>query len=80
MITMSLEELAKQLELMDDEEVIYCYVDGENIVASFTTRADITISILTPYEKRQLEQGNFSQDDITRKYFELKQIANFKTE
>ena len=77
---MSLDELAKKLELMDDEEVIYCYVEGDNIVASFSTRENITVNVLTPYEKRQLEQGNFSQDDITRKYFELKKIANFKPE
>ena len=65
---------------MDNEEVIYCYVEGDNIVASFSTRENITVNVLTPYEKRQLEQGNFSQDDITRKYFELKKIANFKPE
>lgn len=77
---MMLEELAKKLELMDDEEIIYCYVEGDNIVASFTTREDITVNVLTPYEKRLLEQGKYTEEDITRKYFELKQIANFKAE
>lgn len=77
---MTLEELAKELELMDEEEVIYCYVEGDNIIASFTTREDITVNVLTPYEKRLLEQGKFTKEDITRKYFELKQIANFKPE
>lgn len=77
---MTLEELAKKLELMDDEEVIYCYVEGNNIVASFSTREDITVNVLTPYEKRLLEQGKYTEEDITRKYFELKQIANFKPE
>lgn len=77
---MSLDELAKQLELMDDEEIIYCYVENDNIVASFTTREDITVNVLTPYEKRLLEQGKYTEEDITRKYFELKQIANFKPE
>lgn len=75
---MTLEELAKELELMDDEEVIYCYVEGDNIIASFTTREDVTVNVLTPLEKRALEQGNFTEDDITRKFFELKQIANYK--
>ena len=77
---MTLEELAKKLELMDDEEIIYCYVEGDNIVASFTTRENITVNVLTPYEKRLLEQGKYTEEDITRKYFELKQIASFKAE
>lgn len=77
---MTLEELAKELELMDDEEVIYCYVESDNIIASFITREDITVNVLTPYEKRLLEQGKYTEEDITRKYFELKQIANFKPE
>ena len=41
---------------------------------------DITVNVLTPYEKRLLEQGKYTEEDITRKYFELKQIANFKPE
>lgn len=75
---MSLEELARQLELMDDEEIIYCYVDGENIIASFTTREGITVNVLNPYEKQLLEQGKLTEADIERIFKELKQIANYK--
>ena len=79
-LTMTIEELAKKLELMDDKKVICCYIEYDNIVASFTTREGITVNVLTPYEKRLLEHGKFTDEDIIRKYFELKQIANFKPE
>lgn len=77
---MTLEELGTKLELADDEEVIYCYVDNDKLYASFTTREDVLIEVLTPYERKLLNEGQFTEEDFTRKLFELKQIANFKAE
>ena len=77
---MTLEELGTKLELADDEEIIYCFVDNDKLIATFTTREGIEIEVLTPQERRLLEQGQFTEEDFTRKLFELKQIANFKAE
>lgn len=77
---MTLEELGTKLELADDEEVIYCYVDNDILYASFSTREDVLVEVLTPYERKLLNEGQFTEDDFTRKLFELKQIANFKAE
>lgn len=73
---MTLEELGKVIEMEDYEEIIYCFVDNERLIATFTTRKDLEVEVLTPYEKQLLEQGQFTQDDIIRKVFELKTIAN----
>ena len=77
---MTLEELGTKLELADDEEIIYCFVDNDKLIATFTTREGLEIEVLTPQERRLLEQGQFTEEDFTRKLFELKQIANFKAE
>ena len=77
---MTLEELAMKLELADDEENIYCYVDNDKLYASFNTRENVLIEVLTPQERRLFNQGQFTEEDFTRKLFELKQIANFKAE
>ena len=77
---MTLEDVAMKIELLDDEEIIYCYVEDNKIIASFTTREGVIVEALTPYEIKQVEQGLFTEDDIVRKVFELKQIANFKPE
>ncbi len=77
---MTLDELGTKLELADDEEIIYCYVDNDKLYASFTTREDVLVEVLTPQERKLFDKGQFSEDDFTRKLFELKQIANFKAE
>ena len=73
---MTLEELGTAIEMADDEEIIYCFVDEGRLIATFTTRKDVEVEVLTPYEMRLLEQGQLTQDDIIRKMFELKTIAN----
>ena len=73
---MTLQELATRLEMMDEEEIIYCYVENESIIASFSTREDVTVNVLTPYEKMLLDKDKFIDEDIIRKYSELKAIAN----
>ena len=75
---MTLEELGTQLELMDDEEVIYCYTENKKLFASFTTREGVIVEVLTPLERKLLANGELTESDIERKLFELKQIANFK--
>ena len=75
---MTLQDVATKIELLDDEEVIYCYVEDNKIIASFTTREGVIVEALTPLEIKQVEQGQFTEEDIVRKVFELKQIANFK--
>lgn len=77
---MTLDELGTKLELADDEEIIYCYVDNDKLYASFTTRENVLVEVLTPYERKLFDEGQFTEDDFTRKLFELKQIANFKAE
>ena len=32
--TMTLDELGTKLELMDDEEIIYCFVDNDKLIRS----------------------------------------------
>ena len=75
---MTLDELGTKLELADDEEIIYCYVDNDKLIATFTTREGLEVEVLTPQEQKLLDQGQFTEEDFTRKLFELKQIANFK--
>ena len=75
---MMLEELGTKLELADDEEIIYCYVENDRLYASFSTREGVIVEVLTPYERKVLDQGQFTEEDFTRKLFELKQIAHFK--
>ena len=77
---MTLDELGTKLELADNEEVIYCYVDNNKLIATFTTREGLEVEVLTPQERKLLDQGQFTEEDFTRKLFELKQIANFKAE
>lgn len=77
---MTLDELGTKLEMADDEEIIYCYVDNDKLYDSFTTREDVLVEVLTPQERKLFDKGQFSEDDFTRKLFELKQIANFKAE
>ena len=79
---MTLVELGELLELADDEENICCYVENDKLFASFTTRAkeNTIVEVLTPYERRLLDKGQFSNEDITRKFYELKQISDFKIE
>lgn len=77
---MMLEELGTKLELADDEEIIYCYVENDRLYASFSTREGVIVEVLTPYERKVLDQGQFTEEDFTRKLFELKQIAHFKAE
>lgn len=72
---MTLEELGTKLELMDDEEIIYCFVDNDKLIATFTTREGLEVEVLTPYERKLLEKGELTQNDIERKFFELKQIG-----
>ena len=73
---MTLEELGTAIEKADDEEIIYCFVDEGRLIATFTTRKDVEVEVLTPYERSLLEKGQFTNDDIIRKLFELKTIAN----
>lgn len=73
---MTLEELGTAIELADDEEIIYCFVDNGKLIATFTTREGLEVEVLTPYEASLLEKGQLTEDDIVRKMFELKQIAN----
>lgn len=77
---MTLDELGMKLELADEEEVIYCYVDNDKLYASFSTREDVLVEVLNPQERKLFDKGQFTEEDFTRKLFELKQIANFKTE
>ena len=72
---MTLEELGTKLELMDDEEIIYCFVDNDKLIATFTTREGLEVEVLTPYERKLLDKGELTQNDIERKFFELKQIG-----
>ena len=77
---MTLDELGTKLKLADDEEVIYCYVDNDKLYASFSTREDVLVEVLTPQERKLFDKGQFTEEDFTRKLFELKQIANFRAE
>lgn len=72
---MTLEELGTIIEMADDEEIIYCYVDEGRLIATFTTREGLEVEVLTPYERKLLEKGELTQNDIERKIFELKQIG-----
>ena len=72
---MTLDELGTKLELMDDEEIIYCFVDNDKLIATFTTREGLEVEVLTPYERKLLDKGELTQNDIERKFFELKQIG-----
>ena len=72
---MTLDELGTKLELMDDEEIIYCFVDNDKLIATFTTRKGLEVEVLTPYERKLLDKGELTQNDIERKFFELKQIG-----
>jgi len=73
---MTLDELGTAIEMADDEEIIYCYVDEGRLIATFTTRENVEVEVLTPYERQLFDKGQFTQDDIVRKMFELKTIAN----
>ena len=75
---MTLEQLGTKLELADDEEIIYCFVDNDKLIATFTTRKGLEVEVLTPQERKLFDRGQFTEEDFTRKLFELKQIANFK--
>lgn len=77
---MTLDELGMKLELADEEEIIYCYVDNDKLYASFSTREDVLVEVLTPQERKLFDKWQFTEEDFTRKLFELKQIANFKAE
>lgn len=72
---MTLDELGTKLELMDDEEIIYCFVDNDKLIATFTTREGLEVEVLTPYERKLLDKDELTQNDIERKFFELKQIG-----
>ena len=72
---MTLDELGMKLELMDDEEILYCFVDNDKLIATFSTREGLEVEVLTPQERKMFDKGEFSQNDIERKFFELKQIG-----
>lgn len=72
---MTLDELGMKLEMMDLEEILYCFVDNDKLIATFSNREGLEIEVLTPYERQLLEKGKFTQNDIERKFFELKQIG-----
>jgi len=72
---MTIKELGATIEKADGN--IHCFVSGGRLIATFTTRKDIEIEVLTPYEKRLLEQERFTQEDIFSKIFELKRISNY---
>lgn len=77
---MTLNELGKRLELLDDEENIYCYVENDRLYASFSKREDVVVEVLTPYERQLVKKGKFFEDDIARKEAELQQLAHFQVE
>ncbi len=72
---MTLDELGTKLEMMDLEKILYCFVDNDKLIASFSNREGLEIEVLTPYERQLLKKGEFTQNDIERKFFELKQIG-----
>ena len=74
---MTLEELGTQLELLDDEEIIYCYTEEDKLFTSFSTREGVIVEVLTPFERKLVKEGKYTDDDIARKEEELKQIAHF---
>ena len=67
---MTLAEIAKELELLDEKENLYCYEDAGNIIASFSTWVDI-IEVFSPQELSQIEAGKFTQEDLIRKFVAL---------
>lgn len=74
---MTLDELKNKIESADKGNVISCYVANDTLYATFKTREDCIVEVLTPYEKGLLKRGKFTEEDFSGKLFELKTIANY---
>ena len=72
---MGLDELGKKLESMDKEKLLSCFVEDDKLIAAFANREEVEVEVLTPYECQLFEKGKWTQNDIERKFFELKQIG-----
>lgn len=72
---MTLDELAINLEQIDGKRIIHCFVDNNKLIATFTMREGLEVEVLTPQERKALDEDNFTQNDLKQKYFELKQIG-----
>ena len=72
---MILDELAIKLEQIVGKGTIRCFVDNDKLIASFTMREGLEVEVLTPQERKALGENNFTQNDLERKVFELKQIG-----
>ena len=46
------------------------------IVVQFDSRPDVELSLLTPMQQRQLQDGFLDPDDYTEMLFTLRKIAN----
>ena len=72
---MTLDELKMKLESMDSDKILSCFVENDKLIATFANREEVEVEVLTPYERQLLEEGELTQNDIERKFFELKQIG-----
>ena len=72
---MNLYELGTKLESMDNEKTLSCFVENDRLIATFASRKEAEVEVLTPYERQLFEKGKWTQNDIERKFFELKQIG-----
>ena len=72
---MTINELGNWLEDMVGKGVIRCFVENNKLIAAFTMRKGLEVEVLTPQERRLFSEGEFSQNDMERKLFELKQIG-----
>ena len=72
---MNLYDLGTKLELMDKEKNLSFYVENDRLIATFVNREEVEVEVLTSYERQLLEKGEWTQNDIERKFFELKQIG-----
>lgn len=73
---MTVEELARVIELADEEENIYCYEDNGKLFASFANREGVIVEVLTPMQLKLLNEGKLDNDDIVQIIYSLKRIAN----
>ena len=72
---MTLDELAIKLEHIERKGAIHCFVCNDKLIATFPMRKGLEVEVLTPQERKMLDEDDFTQNDIEQKLFELKQIG-----
>lgn len=73
---MTLAALASKIEKAVPEARCQILESQCQIVVRFTGRPDVELSLLTPMQQRQLQDGYLDPDDYSELVFTLRKIAN----